>query len=96
MYAGERRASKRQRKHSIFELCKFKLLFAVPVAVDRIDLFPNNEIARERCECTKLKKLSPYGRGGGRAGTNIFRNWRSLEGSLLKDKAGVAQAMSNF
>ena len=36
MYAGKRRANKKQRKHDIFELCTLKLLFAVPVAVGRI------------------------------------------------------------
>ena len=36
MYADKRRANKKQRRHGIFELCKFKLPFAVPVAVDRI------------------------------------------------------------
>ena len=36
MYAGKRRANKKQRKHDIFELCTLKLPFTVPVAVDRI------------------------------------------------------------
>lgn len=36
MYADKRRANKKQQRHGIFELCKFKLPFAVPVAVDRI------------------------------------------------------------
>ena len=36
MYADKRRANKKQRRHGIFELCKFKLPFAVPVAVGRI------------------------------------------------------------
>ena len=36
MYTDKRRANKKQRRHGIFELCKFKLPFAVPVAVDRI------------------------------------------------------------
>ena len=36
MYADKRRANKKQRRHGIFELCKFKLPFAAPVAVGRI------------------------------------------------------------
>ena len=36
MYAGKRRANKKQRKHDIFELCTLKLPFTVPVAVGRI------------------------------------------------------------
>ena len=36
MYAGKRRANKKQRRHGIFEVWKLKIPFAVPVAVGRI------------------------------------------------------------